>query len=107
MTGSHLKIEPMGDNVQGVRLFCDPSKPEHAEFRVVFPGGSISVVRRSDGTSYWAHVDIQRPGGDPEAELGRITFVRLDSDDDDPPKLADAELDTLYHVAVRVTRRHA
>lgn len=105
-TGKHLRIQDLGENVQGVRIFGDPARPEHAEIRVMFPGGSISVYRSDGGGSYWAHVDVQRPGGDPEEEIGRIVGVRLDGTDDST-RLADAQVDSLYRVSVRITRRQA
>ena len=110
MTGSHLKVKALGDNVQGVVLEGNPRKPEHAEFRVMFPGGSVSVCRCTDG-SYWAHVAVDHPE--------HPMFV---PGEDEPARLVDARLDivgrhtsevnigefadpNLYHLAVRVERR--
>ena len=56
-TGSHLKIQSFGSHVLGVQLEGNPRKPEPDEFRVMFPGGDVSVVRCTDG-SYWAHIRV-------------------------------------------------
>lgn len=108
-TGSHLQIQQMGDAVQGVVLKGDPKQPEHAEFRVVFPGGSVSVDRCTDG-SYWAHVTVDHahhpalcPG---EFEPAHIIDARLDilGQNVAETNVGDFENPELYHVAFRVVR---
>ena len=106
-TGEHLKIEQMGDSVQGVRLLGDPKKPEHEEFRIVFPGGHASVVRCTDGT-YWVHAfadhkdhPAMAPG---EFEPAHFVNARLDLLD---KHSADADLGdfsnhNLYDVAMLI-----
>lgn len=110
MTGKHLRIEPWGDNAQGVRLHGDKRRPEHATFIVAFPGGDVEISRTSDedGGAYWVHVRVNRPedGGDPERAMGRITRARLDLTGNGRPHEAVAGVDDgrLRHLAVRVER---
>jgi len=59
--GEHLRIEPMGTKVLGVRLLGDPSKPEPEYFRVVLPFGDVDIARMDDG-SYWVHLRINQEG---------------------------------------------
>ncbi len=108
-TGSHLKIIQMGDSVQGVRLEGNPKKPEFDEFRVVFPGGDVSVTRCTDNT-YWVHVRADHkdhpalcPG---EFEPALITEARLDilGKNVSETNIGDFADHSLYHVALRVAR---
>lgn len=108
-TGSHLHIVQMGDSVQGVRLEGNPKKPEHEEFRVCFPGGSVSVTRCTDQT-YWIHVTADHakhpalcPG---EFEPAHITEARLDvlGKHVSETEIGDFANHDLYHLAVRVRR---
>lgn len=108
-TGSHLKIVKMGDAVQGVVLEGNRKNPEYDEFRVVFPGGSVSITRCTDET-YWAHVQVDHaehpalcPG---EFEPAHLTEARLDilGKNSSESNLGDFADSRLYHVAVRVTR---
>lgn len=108
-TGAHLKIQPFGSNVLGVRLEGNPRKPEPDEFRVAFPGGDVSIARCTDGT-YWVHVRVDHeqagmfvPGEDTPA---RITEARLDIYGKNTSEVdtGDFSDDNLYHVAFRVAQ---
>jgi hypothetical protein len=108
-TNSHIKIEQMGQSVQGITLLGDHKKPEFEEFRIVFPGGHASVVRCTDG-SYWVHAFVdhaKHPGLCPgEYEPASMAEARLDLLD---KHSADADLGdfsnpNLYHLAVRIAR---
>jgi hypothetical protein len=105
-TGSHLRIEEMGENVLGVRLKGDHRTPEPIHFRLVFPGGCIDLVRASDG-DYWAHLIINHPedGGDPYRQMARISNARLDIANNayQDVNIGDFNNPNLYHLAVRVT----
>lgn len=104
-TGAHLKIEQMGEVVQGVRLFGNPQKPEPEHFRVCFPGGDVDLVRLDDG-SYWIHLRVNRPddGDDPDREFAKITDARLDVHGKHvaETKVGDFKHPGLYHVALKV-----
>lgn len=104
-TGAHLKIVKLGDNCHGVELHGDRTRPEHAEFRVSFPGGDVNVVRTTDG-NYWIHVRVNRPTDGPQRVMGKMIDARLDiigrhSDDVDRGDFADPNL---HHLAVRIAR---
>lgn len=108
-TGSHLKVKAMGSNVLGVELEGNPKKPEPDEFRVMFPGGDVSVASCTDG-SYWAHVRVDHeghgmfnPGYDKPA---RISEARLDILGRHTAEVNIGEFadPNLYHLAVRVRR---
>lgn len=106
-TNSHIRIEQMGESVQGVRLLGDPRKPEHEEFRIVFPGGHASVVRCTDG-SYWVHAFADhkdhpgmcpgefRPAHLVNARLDLLTKHSVEAD------LGDFANPDTYHVAVNI-----
>lgn len=106
-TGAHLKIEPWGENVAGVRLFGDRRRPEHADFVVAFPGGE-AIVSRTSGGDYWVHVYTARPGApgySPEdGPAGRITSARLDilGRHTSEVDVGDFAHPDLYHLAVRI-----
>ncbi len=111
-TGGHLKIEQLGDSVQGVRLLGDPRKPEHESFRLEFPGGVVDLQRCTDG-SYWVHVlcnqrelVIDREGPDSGAIYSRFSEARLHSTNKHTSEadLGDFENPGLYDVALRVVR---
>ena len=110
-TGAHLKIRDFGSNAQGVQLFGDPKRPEHDEFRVVFPGGSVSVTRTTDG-DYWVHTQVDHPesthryNGD-GLQDGFIVDGRVDVLDKHASETSCGDLDNhkAYHVAVRVSAR--
>lgn len=108
-TGSHLKIEPMGDNVQGVRLFGNPKTPEPVHFRVVFPGGDVDVVRHTNGDN-WIHIRVDHPEGDHRhvddgLKDGFLSGARLDATDKSTNEmdLGDMNDPGLYHLAIRIT----
>jgi hypothetical protein len=109
-TGAHLKIQSMGDNVLGVRLFGNPQQPEPGEFRVCFPGGDLSVTRCTDGT-YWAHVRVEHEGHPAEVPddivPSRIVAARLDLLDKHTSEanVGDFNNPNLYHVAFRIARK--
>jgi hypothetical protein len=104
-----LKIERMGDEVQGIRLRGDPKVcPEPTHVRIVFPGGDVDVVRTTDG-DYWVHVRVDT-ATDVAAEVadvaGKLVDARLDirgkhASDCDPGDFRDPDL---YHLAVMVAR---
>ena len=106
-TGSHLKIKPMGSHVLGVELEGNPNNPEPDEFRVMFPGGDISVVRCTDG-SYWAHIRVdhkEHQGFIPDYHRdARISSARLDIVGKFPQEtnLGDFKDPDLYHVALKI-----
>ena len=97
-TGAHLKIRNLGTNVQGVRLFGDPKKPEHAAFVVSFPGGNVEISRHSDG-SYWVHAYANSPQDELHSDgldqVGRIIERRAVSYRPETQQLP-------YHLAVRI-----
>jgi hypothetical protein len=103
-----LKVEHMGDAVQGVRFCGDPERsPEPIHFRVVFPGGDVEVVRVSDGekSDYWVHVRVNRPGDMPEGDdamSGRLASARLDVAGKQVPNIGDFDHPGLYHLALRI-----
>ena len=106
-TNAHIRIEQMGESVQGVRLLGDPRKPEHEEFRIVFPGGHASVVRCTDGT-YWVHAfadhkdhPAQVPGEFQPAHLDNARLDLLDKHSAEAD-LGDFKNPSLYHVAVHI-----
>lgn len=110
-TGKHLKLQNMGDNVIGVVLEGDPKKPEPIHFRVMFPGGDIDIVRTSDNQDYWVHLRVDRPddGQDPYRKVmdARIVDARLDCRDKavTDTDVGDFKNPSLYHMAVRITRK--
>jgi len=108
MTGKHLRIKRMGDNVLGVELEGNPKKPEPIHFRVEFPFGDVDIVRTTDD-DYWVHVRVNHPddGDEPYRTMGRVTDARLDikgkhASECDAGDFAD---ENLYHLAVRVAPR--
>ena len=102
-TGSHLKIEKLGDAVLGVVLHGDRNRPEPESFRVHFPGGHVDISRCTDGT-YWVHIgtpraDFASPDGEP---MGEIFDMRIDRESGvETPVYGGA-----YHVAARVRIRN-
>jgi hypothetical protein len=105
-----LKVERMGDVVQGIRLRGDPElRPEPEHVRIVFPGGDVDVARTDDG-SYWVHVRVDREEdvlGESADVVGQLVDARLDikgkhASECDAGDFAHPEL---YHLAVRVARR--
>lgn len=105
-TGSHLRIEEMGDNVLGVRLFGDPKKPEPIHFRICFPGGDLEIVRVSEGNEFWAHIRVNHPedGWDPDRDFGKLVAARLDILGKSRADKGDFENPGLYHLAVKIGR---
>lgn len=104
-----LKVEAMGDEVQGVRLRGDRRTPEPIHFRISFPGGDVEIVRATDGDDpdYWIHVRVN--GREdcvavPGSKIGKITSARLDIRDKHASEsdLGDFANPGLYHLAVRV-----
>lgn len=110
-TGKHLKIKNMGDNVLGVKLEGNPRKPEPIHFRVIFPGGDIDIVRTSDNEDYWIHVRVDHPddGQDPQRKVqdAKIVDARLDlmNRSTGEVDVGDFNNPSLYHLAVRITRK--
>jgi hypothetical protein len=103
-----LKVESMGDVVQGIRLRGDKRNPEPEHVRIVFPGGDVDVVRTEDG-EYWVHVrvdsaeDVLNEAAD---VAGKLVDARLDikgkhASQCNPGDFADPGL---YHLAVRIGR---
>jgi len=106
-TGSHLKIEKMGDAVLGVRLEGNPQKPEPIHFRVVLPFGDVDIVRTTDN-EYWVHVRCNHRNDGMfirgETQPGKFVDGRIDrhdkhSSDCDQGDFGHPEM---YHMAVRV-----
>lgn len=108
-TGEHLKIKRFGSHVLGVTLEGNSKNPEPEEFRVEFPGGDISVVRRTDG-SYWAHIRVDKPGAgmfNPDTDTpASIVEARLDilGEHTSQVNVGDFNNPKLYHLAVRIAR---
>lgn len=105
-TGSHLRIRQMGENVLGVELEGNPSRPEPIHFRLCLPGADIDVVRADDGT-YWIHVHVAREddGWAPHEDgTARFIAARLDclGKASSEAVLGDFARADLYHVALRV-----
>ena len=106
-TGQHLKIKKMGDNVLGVKLEGNPSKPEPIHFRVVLPFGDVDIVRCSDN-SYWVHTRINhaQDGYGPHDINGKFIDGRIDirgkhASDTNPGDFAHPDA---YHVALKVDK---
>jgi hypothetical protein len=87
-----------------IELKGDRGKPESAEHIIVFPGGSISVVRTSNN-EYWAHIEVNHPGQGSlideavrESKYGVVVDGRVDR------LRAVEDLDTtgLQHIAIRI-----
>lgn len=74
-TAKTFKFEPGSKIV----LKGDPSNPESAEHHIIFPGGSISVCRTTDG-NYWAHVYVNEKevieGTTVQAKKGTLERLR-------------------------------
>lgn len=109
-TGSHLKIEQMGEKAMGIKLFGNPRKPEPESFRVHFPGGIIDLERCEDN-SYWVHVIANEPSrlydrtaGETDEQPARFVDARLHLTDKHSSEvdLGDFNSRTLYDVALRV-----
>lgn len=106
-----LRVEDMGDEVQGIRLAGDRRNPEPTYVRVMFPGGDVDVVRTSDG-HYWVHVRVNRkdsPGlGLVEGAVeGRLVDARLDITGKHASETSTGDFADpgLYHLAVRIEPR--
>lgn len=103
-----LKVERMGDKVQGIRLRGDRRNPEPDHVRIMFPGGDVDVVRTTDG-EYWVHVRVDSPE-DVKAESaevsGRLVDARLDVRGKNASECdaGDFANPGLYHLAVRIAR---
>ena len=110
-TGAHLKFIDMGSKVTGVEILGDPEKPEHDEFRVCFPGGSVSIMRTSDG-SYWIHTLANLPDNshgerNDDRPIGRVIETRANATGHffprTPAELAAVlESTGLYQLSVRI-----
>jgi hypothetical protein len=104
-TGGHLKIEKMGSEVLGVRLFGDKNKPEPPYFRVVFPFGDIDISRCSDGC-YWVHIRRNTAddviASDTRVE-GKIIDGRVDVEGKHASETSCGDLDNenAYHTAIK------
>jgi hypothetical protein len=109
ITGKHLKIVNMGDNVMGVKLEGDKRRPEPIHFRVCFPGGDVDVVRTTDG-QYWVHIRVDHEQGGMfikgEDQEARIVDARLDifGKHAKDVNVGDFKDPNLYHMAVRVAK---
>jgi hypothetical protein len=111
-----LKVQRMGEAVQGVKLYGDPARQlEPIHFRTMFPGGDVDVVRTTND-EYWLHFRVNRAQDvvDGAGVRGRLVDARLDlhgqhvfSHGTCPccgnPQ-CDCNLDNpaLYHLAMRV-----
>lgn len=113
-----MKLQfPSGSNVALVRISGDPKQCEPAHVRIMFPGGSVEVVRAQDGAGadYWAHVHVDRPGaGDHipgETETARVIDARIDAHNTGTGKsYQKAEAfnnPDVYHVAIRIKRENS
>lgn len=104
-----LKIERMGDVVQGIRLMGDRRNPEPEHVRIMFPGGEVEVVRTTDD-DYWVHVRVETELDVREERAdcaGQLVDARLDirgrhANECDAGDFGHPDL---YHLAVRVARR--
>lgn len=109
-----LKVERMGETVQGIRLKGNPKDPEPESVRIVFPGGDIDLVRCDDG-SYWVHVRVDSDEdvktSDRAKRVGRVVDVRVDYRDHhhEAESHVESQLSPVdfgtpgpYHLAVRV-----
>jgi hypothetical protein len=71
------------------------------EVVVHFPGGSASVVLRSDGQGTWAHIarDRRKNTGEPDA---KVTAARVDCEGKhvNQGALGDLDAPDFYHVAL-------
>lgn len=88
-----------------IHLHGDKRKPESAEHRIVFPGGSIALTRTSDN-EYWAHIEVNRKQADPgmgvrETKHGVIVDSRVDQRCV-MEILGLPGLDKIEHIAVRI-----
>jgi hypothetical protein len=105
-----LKVQRMGDNCQGVRLYGDPDSygPEPEYFRVVFPGGDVDITRTTDG-DYWVHLAVNHPEHPHRyptegVQLGRVRDGRIDRVDQSVNETDHGDLGNanVYHIAARV-----
>lgn len=69
-----------------IELKGNKNNPESAEHHILFPGGTISVCRTSDG-DYWAHIEVYTKEKGPlldstrESKNGKIVGIRIDTPD--------------------------
>lgn len=114
---SRWRVQPMGDNAEGVKIDGDPRRPEPAHFRVSFPFGEVEIVRATDGegADYWVHVYVNNPRNAnycPDEDAGQfsaagvIKDARLDQADKAArdADVGDFARPELYHLAVRIGR---
>lgn len=110
----NLKLQyPQGSDVALVEIKGDHRIPEPGSVRIAFPGGSVEVVRATEGkgADYWVHVYVNRPEAGHfvrgEDETALILDARLDAHDGSAAAdrdLGDFRNPQLYHVALRVHR---
>lgn len=112
MPVERLRLEfPAGSDVALVRIKGNKRNPEPSHVRIVFPGGTVEVVRATDTDrpDYWVHVQVDRPESGwfikGETETARIVDARLDAEDGKScteRDLGDFDNPGLYHVALRI-----
>ena len=68
-------MRKLGSNCSGVVLKGSKSKPEHAEFRVEFPGGQVCINRCSDG-EYWVLLSLT--DAETGESCGSVSDARVD-----------------------------
>lgn len=77
-----VKSFPIHKAPKKIVLKGDKRKPESAEHRIYFPGGSISVCRTSNN-QYWAHIEVYTEGpllDDTRSSAhGKIECIRIDT----------------------------
>lgn len=110
-----MKLQfPAGSDVALVKITGDVKQCEPAHVRIVFPGGSVEVVRAKNGkdADYWVHLHIDRPESGHyikgDTDTARVIDARIDAHNtDNGASWQDAkEFDNpnVYHVAFRVKR---
>jgi len=104
-----LKVELMGSEVQGVRLYGDPYRqPEPLHFRVCIPGGDVDIVRCTNG-GFWVHLRVNHESKRRESlqagqKVGRIVDARVDHFDKHAGETSPGDINdpAAYHLAARL-----
>jgi hypothetical protein len=107
-----LKVTSFGQSAEGIALTGNPKSGEPDHVRITFPGGTVEVVRATDGKNpdYWVHVLVNHPkdGMDVPGEVrhGALKDARLDLHDtgtgSSAGKVGDFKNPNLYHLAMRI-----
>jgi len=98
----------MGATAKVIKLTGNPKNQESAEHIIIFPGGSISVMRTTQN-EYWAHVQIKSDEvNDIHGKIKRIRMDCIESDgrDSEYPTSHIEEIqipNDVNHFAVLVT----